>query len=67
MSNTLTPQLADVAIQFLSRVSLQGGEVNAFVAVRQALESVANSVDDTPPWDEPVVKEVKDEPDMKLK
>ena len=67
MSNTLTPQLADVAIQFLSRVSLQGNEVNAFVAVRQALESVANSVGEAPPWDEPTVKEVKDEPDMKLK
>lgn len=43
MSNTLTPQLADLAIRFLSRVSLNGEEVNAFVAVRQGLESVASS------------------------
>jgi hypothetical protein len=59
MSNQLTPQLADLAIQFMSRVSLQGNEVNAYVAVRQALESVVNA--------EPVVTEVPDEPDMKLK
>lgn len=59
MSNQLTPQLADLAIRFMARAQLSGEEVGAYVAVRQALESVANS--------EPQVTEVPEEPDMKLK
>lgn len=43
MSNQLTPELADLAIRFMARAQLSGEEVGAFVAVRQALESVINA------------------------
>lgn len=39
----MTPHLASVALQFLMRVNLTGGEVPAFVAVQDALRVIATS------------------------
>lgn len=59
MNTQLTPQLADLAIRFMARVQLTGEEVGTYVAVRQALETVANS--------EPQVTEVPEEHDLESK
>ena len=52
----MTKELADIALQFLRRIQLGAEEIPAFMAVKQALEAV-----------EDTVAEVPDEPDMKLK
>lgn len=52
----MTKQLADIALQFLRRVNLSADEIDAFMAVKRALESI-----------EDTVQEVPDEHDMKLK
>jgi hypothetical protein len=44
----MNKQLADVALQFLRRVQLQGSEIEAFMAVKQALESVTDEVTEVP-------------------
>jgi hypothetical protein len=43
----MTPEIANVILQFLQRVWLQGGEVGAFMAATRALQDEANSA--TPP------------------
>ena len=52
----MNKQLADIALQFLRRVSLSAEEVDAFVAVRQSLKSIEDEVREVPAVD-----------DMKLK
>lgn len=52
----MTKQLADIALAFLRRVQLTGEEIEAFMAVKQALESVEDKVEEMP-----------DVHDMKLK
>ena len=59
MNTQLTPELADLAIRFMARAQLSGEEVGAYVAVRQALESVANS--------EPQVTEVPEGHELESK
>ena len=62
MSNTLTPQLADLAIRFMARAQLSGEEASTYVMVREALESVVNQTNEAPPWDVP--KAVDEQPDL---
>lgn len=52
-------QTANIAIQFLQRVTLAADEIPHFMQVKTALEDLCRQ--------EPVVKVVEDEPDMKLK
>jgi hypothetical protein len=49
-------ELADIALAFLRRVQLTGEEIDAFMAVKRALENIEDEV-----------REVPVEPDMKLK
>ena len=48
MERTMNKQLADVALQFLRRIQLSAEEIPAFMAVKQALESVKDSVEEVP-------------------
>ena len=57
--STMDKQTANIAIQFLSRVNLNAEEIPAFMQVKNALEELSVQ--------EPVVRVVEDEPDMKLK
>lgn len=38
----MRPELAQAALQFLARTELRGAEVDAFLAVVQALKALAN-------------------------
>lgn len=44
----MNKQLADIALQFLRRVNLSAEEVDAFVAVMQALKSIEDEVREVP-------------------
>lgn len=45
MKNHFTPTVARMAMDLLTRVPLQGGEVDAFCRVRAAIRSVAEQPD----------------------
>ena len=45
----MTPQVANVAIQFLSRVNLNAEEIPAFMAVKQSLEEIASQPEEGKP------------------
>jgi hypothetical protein len=40
----MTPELARIALAFLERATFQGGEVQAFLAVTNALREIATQV-----------------------
>ena len=40
----MTPEIARIALVFLERATFQGGEVQAFVAVTNALREIATQV-----------------------
>ena len=50
----MSPQIAQAALQFLARTELRGAEVDAFLAVVQALKVLANPQ----PLPEPVARTV---------
>jgi hypothetical protein len=44
----MTPEIANVVLQFLQRVWLQGGEVGTFMAATRALQDEANGAEPPP-------------------
>jgi len=44
----MTPEIANVILQFLQRVWLQGGEVGTFMAATRALQDEANGTEPLP-------------------
>ena len=44
----MNKQLADIAIRFLSRITLAPHEIKAFCELKQALENIENEVKEVP-------------------